>query len=355
MNEADAGLPGFCMPSIPWKRFRMSAIKRAPQTRHASLLRAGSDAEISAGDIALIRLLQADGRISFVDLAEKLGMAEKTARKRVAELRALGLIEITTVASPRAIGYNSVALIGIRVGGGATRLGIAERLFALNAVDYAVSTFGSYDVLAELVCRDNRELGEILDGSIRGMDGVREIEVFPYLSLHYQQPAWDRAQIKNETLKSSANETLDKVDRDIIRHLSEDGRMAFLEISRHLGISEGQIRKRYARLVEQAGVQVLAMTNPHSIGYRAIAWVCVNVAPGVSITSVGDQVSALSSVAYIAICAGRFDIMAEVMCRDSDDLFDLVDKRIRTLPGVGAVQTIVCEDFLYRRISPVGD
>ncbi|QFI68773.1 Lrp/AsnC family transcriptional regulator [Sinorhizobium alkalisoli] len=332
----------------------MSAIKRAPQTRHASLLRAGSDAEISASDIELIRLLQADGRISFVDLSEKLGMAEKTARKRVAELRALELIEITTVASPRAIGYNSVALVGIRITGGATRLGIAERLFALKAVDYAVTTFGSYDVLAELVCCDNRELGEILDGSIRGMDGVKEIEVFPYLSLHYQQPAWDRTQIKDDAQHTLASAPLDKIDRDIIHHLSEDGRVAFLEISRHIGISESQIRKRYARLVEQGVVQVLAMTNPRSIGYHTIAWVCLNVASGVSITAVGDLVSALPSVAYIAICAGKFDVLAEVMCRDADDLFDLVDHRIRSLPGVSAVQTIICEDFLYRRIKPAG-
>ena len=157
----------------------MSAIKRAPQTRHASLLRAGSDAEISASDIKLIRLLQADGRISFVDLAEKLGMAEKTARKRVAELRSLELIEITTVASPRAIGYDSLALVGIRIAGGTTRLDIAEQLFALEAVDYAVTPFGSYDVLVELVCRDNRELGEILDRSIRGLQGIKDIEGFP--------------------------------------------------------------------------------------------------------------------------------------------------------------------------------
>lgn len=331
----------------------MSAIKRAPQTRHASLLRAGSDAEISASDIELIRLLQADGRISFVDLAEKLGMAEKTARKRVAELRALELIEITTVASPRAIGYDSVALVGIRIAGGVTRLGIAERLFTLRAVDYAVTTFGSYDVLVELVCRDNRELGEILDGSIRGMEGIKEIEVFPYLSLHYQQPAWDRTQVKDAARRASAAAPLDKTDRDIIRHLSGDGRMAFLELSRHIDISESQIRKRYARLVEQGVVQVLAMTNPRSIGYRTIAWVCLNVASGVSITAVGDKVSALSSVAYIAICAGKFDIMAEVMCRDADDLFELVDVGIRSLPGVSAVQTIVCEDFLYRRIAPL--
>ncbi|WP_164923784.1 Lrp/AsnC family transcriptional regulator [Sinorhizobium fredii] len=331
----------------------MSAIKRSPQTRHASLLRAGSGCEISTSDIELIRLLQADGRISFVDLAEKLGLTEKTVRRRVGELRALELIEITTVASPRAIGYSSVALVGIRIVGGSNRLDIAEQLFELNAVDYAVTTFGAYDILVELVCRDNRELGDLLDGAIRGMDGVREIDIFPYLSLHYQQPAWDRTQVKEGGSRFSSNIVLDKVDREIVRCLSQDGRMPFLEISRHIGISESQIRKRYARLLEQGAVQVLAMTNPRSIGYRTIAWVCLTVASGASITAVGDQVSALPSVAYIALCAGKFDIMAEVMCRDPDDLFELLDKRIKSLPGISSVQTILCEDFLYRRITPI--
>lgn len=47
--------------------------------------------------------------------------------------------------------------------------------------------------------------------------------------------------------------------------------------------------------------------------------------------------------------------MAEVMCRDADDLLELVDVSIRSLPGVSAVQTIICEDFLYRRIAPAAD
>jgi Lrp/AsnC family transcriptional regulator for asnA, asnC and gidA len=234
-----------------------------------------------------------------------------------------------------------------------TRAEIAKRLFEVAAVDYVVTTLGSFDLLVEVVCRDDRELGETIDRSIRSIEGITGIEVFPYFDLHYQQPAWDRAGKKESDRAAERQVRLDAVDQGIIRFLSDDGRMPFLELARQLGVSEGQIRKRFGRLTQEGTIQVLAITNPRSIGYDVTAWICVTIEGDSSMREVADKLVAIPTVSYLATCGGRFDIMMEVVCRDKADLYTLVDATLRTVPGIASAQTLLCDEFLYRRLVPI--
>ena len=328
----------------------MDEVAGMPQMQKANLLRAGPNTAIDEIDVRLIRLLQSDGRMSFVALANDLQLAEKTVRKRIADLRSTGCMDITVVTDPRSIGYHSIAMVGVKVDQGTSRNELAERLFELEVVDYAVTALGAYDILVELVCHDDSELATQIDNGLRKIAGIRDLEVFPYLRLHYQQPAWDRAQDKPNKGNVPPKYNLDPVDLSIIRLLSEDGRKPFLEIARLLEVSESQIRNRYSRLVDDGTLQVLAITNPKILGYALSAWVSVRVSANRSITEVADILAGFSSVAYLAICAGRYDIMMEVICVDRDDLYALLDNKIRKVDGISSIETFICSDFLYRKL-----
>ncbi len=43
---------------------------------------------------------------------------------------------------------------------------------------------------------------------------------------------------------------------------------------------------------------------------------------------------------FVAVAAGRYDCLAEVVCIDNDDLLSLVNDRIRAIPGVKDVDVI---------------
>lgn len=324
-----------------------------PRGGRSTALRAGSESELSELDRELIRNLQQDGRMTFVDLAETLKVAEKTVRKRVAELRSTGLIEITAVTDPRLFGYEAVALLGLRMAGSQTRSALAHDLFEIPAVDYVVTTKGRYDLLVEVLCPHDSDLARVIDREIRPRPGVREIEVFPYLRLHYQQPAWDAAQVKRpEGAGRPGRLEVDPVDAAIVRQLSEDGRVKFLEVARQAGVSEGQIRNRFARMAASGALRVVAIVNPQSLGYRTTAWLCISVSPSKAVSDLADRLAALPSVAYLAVCAGRFDILAEVVCRDKDDLLRLLDRDVRGLQDISRIETLVCDELLYRRVVP---
>ena len=314
------------------------------------------EADLSELDHKLIAQLQIDGRCSFAQLARDFKTTEKTVRKRVTELRESGLIEITTVSDPRMLGYHSSAIVGIRLDGRYRAAEVARNLFALSQVDYIIVATGRYDLLVEVLCLDDAALYRTIDTDIRGHPAVREMEVYPYLRLHYQQPSWDVAQGRRKRLRkivAARNDfRLSDVDFEIIYDLNHDGRVPFSNIADRIGVSETLIRKRYAALREAAGLRVMALTNPRSIGYKTLAWLCVSVGPAFKVGGVAERLATLPSITYLVICVGRFDIFAEVVCRDQSDLLELVDNEVRSLQGIARLEVMLCLDLFYRRVSP---
>src|SRR5512142_1002247 len=126
---------------------------------------------------------------------------------------------------------------------------------------------------------------------------------------------------------------LDETDLAIIDALHKDGRVAFAQIAEQLGVSPGMIRQRYTRLVDQGFLKVVAITNPVRMGYKTMAMIGIRV-EGSKLLEVADKVSKLDEVIYMIISSGRFDIFAEVVCRDHEDLLRFITAKLPTLDDV---------------------
>jgi Lrp/AsnC family transcriptional regulator for asnA, asnC and gidA len=59
------------------------------------------------------------------------------------------------------------------------------------------------------------------------------------------------------------------------------------------------------------------------------------------LTAVADALAALDEVDYVVITAGGFDILAEVVCEDDDHLLEIMNSKIRSIPGVRSTETFV--------------
>jgi Lrp/AsnC family transcriptional regulator, regulator for asnA, asnC and gidA len=132
---------------------------------------------------------------------------------------------------------------------------------------------------------------------------------------------------------------LDDVSKAIIEHLQEDGRQSYATIAKHVGLSEAAVRQRVQRLLDSGVMQIVAVTDPLQVGFRRQAMIGIRVDG--DLTPVGDALSDMNEVDYVVTTAGSFDLLAEVVCEDDDELLELLTKRIRTLPGVASTETFV--------------
>ncbi|HAQ22341.1 MAG TPA: AsnC family transcriptional regulator [Acidimicrobiaceae bacterium] len=125
---------------------------------------------------------------------------------------------------------------------------------------------------------------------------------------------------------------LDDVDRAIITELQADGRMSYADLSPKVGLSQAAVRQRVNRLLERGVMQVVAVTDPLSLGLATQAMVGITVSGDVR--TVAAAVSECREAEYVLITTGRYDVLAEVICEDNDALLDLVNDRIQGIEGV---------------------
>jgi Lrp/AsnC family transcriptional regulator for asnA, asnC and gidA len=137
---------------------------------------------------------------------------------------------------------------------------------------------------------------------------------------------------------------LDETDLKIIETLRKDGRVAFAQIAEQLNVSPGMIRQRYNRLVDSGYLKVAAITNPLRMGLKTMAMIGVRV-DGDKMIQVAEQIAAFDEVVYIVIVSGRYDILAEVFCRDHTELLTFLTEKLSRVDGVRET-----ESFMHLKI-----
>jgi Lrp/AsnC family transcriptional regulator, regulator for asnA, asnC and gidA len=132
---------------------------------------------------------------------------------------------------------------------------------------------------------------------------------------------------------------LDDVSKAIIEQLQQDGRRPYATIGKAVGLSEAAVRQRVQRLLESGVMQIVAVTDPLTVGFPRAAMIGIRVEGDMEI--VADKLEAMAEVDYVVITAGTYDILVEVVCEDDDHLLEVINRRIRAIPGVRHTESFV--------------
>jgi Lrp/AsnC family transcriptional regulator for asnA, asnC and gidA len=132
---------------------------------------------------------------------------------------------------------------------------------------------------------------------------------------------------------------LDDISRAIVEQLQHDGRRSYAEIGKAVGLSEAAVRQRVQKLTESGVMQIVAVTDPMQLGFYRQAMIGITVSGDT--TEVATALSAMAAVDYVVLTAGSFDILAEVVCENDDQLITLLNKEIRAIEGVRSTETFV--------------
>ncbi|MEU9577089.1 MULTISPECIES: Lrp/AsnC family transcriptional regulator [Streptomyces] len=137
---------------------------------------------------------------------------------------------------------------------------------------------------------------------------------------------------------------LDSVSLAIIEQLQEDGRRPYAAIGKAVGLSEAAVRQRVQKLLDQGVMQIVAVTDPLTVGFRRQAMVGVHVEGDVE--AVAEAIAAMDEAEYVVMTAGSFDLIVEIVCEDDDHMLEVINRRIRAVPGVRST-----ESFVYLKLK----
>jgi Lrp/AsnC family transcriptional regulator for asnA, asnC and gidA len=144
--------------------------------------------------------------------------------------------------------------------------------------------------------------------------------------------------------RGGSRELVDDTSKAIIEQLQQDGRRAYASIGKAVGLSEAAVRQRVQKLIESGVVQIVAVTDPQQIGFARQVMIGVN-AEG-NLDEVASDLAEIPELVYVVITAGSFDLLCEAVVIDDEHLLELINDRIRKLPGVRRTET-----FMYLKLK----
>ncbi len=126
-------------------------------------------------DLRIVKRLQQDGRVKFLQLAKELQVSEGTVRNRVKLLEEQNVIlQYAALVDPRKIGFDSVAFIGLDIEP-LKFLKVVEALGRLEEIAYLATATGEHMIIMEVWMRNQEEVTRFINEKISVMDGVTKI------------------------------------------------------------------------------------------------------------------------------------------------------------------------------------
>ena len=143
---------------------------------------------------------------------------------------------------------------------------------------------------------------------------------------------------------------MDDFDKNIIDILESDGRASNAEIARKIGVSEGTIRRRLKKLIDNKTISVLAISDPRQMGYEFEALVGIQVDPGL-VAPVAEAITKLTATKWVSITTGTYDVFAWVILPTAEALGKFLRNRIGEIQGVKKTETFVSLQVVKRELE----
>jgi len=130
--------------------------------------------QIDQIDRAIVGLLLEDGRMASAEMARRIDdVSERSVRYRIDRLIQEGVIQVSAIVNPKAVGFPVVADVFIEVEPGRV-LEIAQKMVEFECVSYVACSTGDRDVSIQVCARDNEELYRFVTEVVGNVPGVRK-------------------------------------------------------------------------------------------------------------------------------------------------------------------------------------
>ena len=293
-------------------------------------------------DRQLTQCLGVDGRASFSQVAEILGVSDQTVARRYRRLRSAGVLRVVGLKSrPKTLGW----FLRMRCVPGAGPA-IADALARRTDTAWIQLLSGNTEVLCTLRGDAREERDSLLAKLPRsgrivavtahsllhmftgGPDALKFLEVLPA----------ERVEPLRPPDGGGGHVEAGELDAALFEALGTDGRTPYADLAAATGWSESTVRRRVEQL-RAAGILYfdLELDMP-AFGFRSSTWLWMSVTPS-ELAAAGTALTKFPEVAYAAATTGTANLAACAVCRDEPAFYQFLTEKVGSLAGVERMET----------------
>ena len=149
---------------------------------------------------------------------------------------------------------------------------------------------------------------------------------------------------------------IDKLDRKILSILSQNARIPFKDVAAECGVSRAAIHQRVQHLIENGVIVGSGFhINPKSLGYTTCTYVGLNLERGSMYRDVVERISTIPEVIECHFTTGSYTMLVKLFAKDNEQLMDLLNNRIQSIPGVVSTETLISLEQSIKREIPIAE
>lgn len=152
-----------------------------------------------------------------------------------------------------------------------------------------------------------------------------------------------------------SKQILDSLDRQILKLISQDARIPFLEVARACNVSGAAIHQRVAKLTNLGiikGSQFII--DPEKIGYETCAYVGLYLKDPEDFDRVVEELKRIPEVVECHYTTGGFDMFIKIYATNNHHLLQIIHDKLQPL-GLSRSETIISFNAAINRQLPLTD
>ncbi|GAB6976081.1 Lrp/AsnC family transcriptional regulator [Prevotella falsenii] len=149
---------------------------------------------------------------------------------------------------------------------------------------------------------------------------------------------------------------IDKLDKRILSILSQNARIPFKDVAAECGVSRAAIHQRVQHLIENGVIVGSGFhVNPKSLGYTTCTYVGLNLERGSMYRDVVERISTIPEVIECHFTTGSYTMLVKLFAKDNEQLMDLLNNKIQSIPGVVSTETLISLEQSIKREIPIAE
>ena len=151
-----------------------------------------------------------------------------------------------------------------------------------------------------------------------------------------------------------AIDKIDNLDKKILGILSKNARIPFKDVAAECNVSRAAIHQRVQHLIENGVITGSGFDiNPKSLGYSTCTYVGITLERGSMYKTVCERLIHIPEIVECHFTTGPYTMLVKLYARDNEQLMELLNSQLQSIPGVVATETLISLEQSVKREIPI--
>jgi len=160
--------------------------------------------------------------------------------------------------------------------------------------------------------------------------------------------------MKTDDFSEEKAADIDQLDEKILKLITKNARIPFLEVARECGVSGAAIHQRVQRLLNIGVVHGSEfIVNPLKLGYNTCAYMGIYLDKAKYHSQVAESLRKIPEIVECHYTTGAYAIFVKIQTKTNKHLKRLIDEELQDIEGIARTETFISLEMDFKRQVPI--